>query len=780
MEKLSIAATMFCALVLAALAAAAGGEAAVVEHTFVVHEMNQTHLCNTTKIYVVNGQLPGPTIDITDGDTVVVHVINRLPHGLTIHWHGVRQMRSCWSDGAGFVTECPIPPDGDHVYRFNVTGQLDLVELDRRMHDGNFDDNPLSATINGKLGDLSNCSGKPEESFVLDVVRGKTYLLRIVNTALFSEYYFKVAGHTFTVVGADGYYLTPYKTDMVTVAPGEAIDVLMAADALPAHYHMVALANQPPEPDPQIPGFVSRGLIRYAGSSHNNNGLQVPTPLMPSQHNTMPSYYFHSNLTGLAHPDRHRVPMHVDKRLFFTLGLGSICRGTNKTCQRRRSPETIVVATMNNVSFRHPTNTSLLERYYDKRTSGVYTEDLPDHPPHPYNYTDRSLIPPGPLEEALEPTSKATKLRRFRYNTSVEIIFQSTALLQSDSNPMHLHGYDFFVLATGLGNYNPKTDPKKFNYHNPQLRNTVHVPRTGWAVVRFVTDNPGMWYLHCHFEFHIIMGMATAFIVENGPTPETSLPPPPPEFKSTVASPNRRSFLNTSTGECVQVDLPELHDHCVLALTSEGLLVLVHHKPQRNTVRLLNPFTGHLTELPPLTTLLSPHDQHMRMDLIGRFKRVLAAWGSGVANDDSTVVLCFNTLDVLGMAKPGDDHWTLLKCQFGSMLSPLMLAGRFYCVNWHNGVMSIIRRDASFHRAHLRLQKPCLLVSPHTVGDDPLRTDKVGLYMWEANQQGTAVPFVYATDFSSGKLHVSAQSVANSTGTYMGQVDGAAAGDGGD
>jgi laccase len=46
------------------------------------------------------------------------------------------------------------------------------VELDRRMADGNFDDNPLSATINGKLGDLSNCSGVPEESFVLDVQRG--------------------------------------------------------------------------------------------------------------------------------------------------------------------------------------------------------------------------------------------------------------------------------------------------------------------------------------------------------------------------------------------------------------------------------------------------------------------------------------------------------------------------------------------------------------------------------------------------------------------------------
>ncbi|KAL6592139.1 hypothetical protein ACP70R_049591 [Stipagrostis hirtigluma subsp. patula] len=144
-----------------------------------------------------------------------------------------------------------------------------------------------------------------------------------------------------------------------------------------------------------------------------------------------------------------------------------------------------------------------------------------------------STIPCRPsTSTTTSPASRIpTKLRRFKYNTSVEIVFQSTALLQSDSNPIHLHGYDFFVLAQGLGNFNPKRDYKKFNYHNPQLRNTVQVPRTGWAAVRFVTDNPGMSYLHCHFEFHIVMGMATAFIVENGPTPETSLPPPPPEFK---------------------------------------------------------------------------------------------------------------------------------------------------------------------------------------------------------------------------------------------------------
>jgi laccase len=255
---------------------------------------------------------------------------------------------------------------------------------------------------------------------------------------------------------------------------------------------MTAVANQPPPPDLQIRALYSRGLVRYAGVPADNGGAAVPTPVMPGQHDTMPSYYFRGNFTGLASPSRHRVPAHVDERLFVTLGLGSICRGGKKDCKLRRSNETITVATMNNVSFLHQTKASLLERHYDGTGEGLYTEDFPDRPPRPYNYTDMALIPVGALEEGLEPTTKAIRVRRFKYNASVEIVFQSTALLQSDPNPMHLHGHDFFVLAQGLGNFDHKKDVKKFNYHNPQIRNTVHVPRVGWTAIRFVADNPGM------------------------------------------------------------------------------------------------------------------------------------------------------------------------------------------------------------------------------------------------------------------------------------------------
>ena len=37
----------------------------------------------------------------------------------------------------------------------------------------------------------------------------------------------------------------------------------------------------------------------------------------------------------------------------------------------------------------------------------------------------------------------------------------------------------------------------------------------------------GMWFMHCHYDFHLSMGMAAVFIVEDGTTADTSLPPPP-------------------------------------------------------------------------------------------------------------------------------------------------------------------------------------------------------------------------------------------------------------
>ncbi|KAM0901433.1 hypothetical protein ACQ4PT_019983 [Festuca glaucescens] len=124
---------------------------------------------------------------------------------------------------------------------------------------------------------------------------------------------------------------------------------------------------------------------------------------------------------------------------------------------------------------------------------------------------------------------------------------------------------------------------------------------------------------------------------------------------------HRRCFLNTTTRECVKVDIPELHSYKLLAFTHEGLLVLACKPSCTTTICMLNPLTRHLIHLPPLSTLVHSEDHDNMLPERGglSLQSYYRAWGSGIANDDSTVMLCFH-LNMLGMAKPGDDHWTLL------------------------------------------------------------------------------------------------------------------------
>ncbi|GMP67884.1 hypothetical protein CsSME_00027718 [Camellia sinensis var. sinensis] len=122
-------------------------------------------------------------------------------------------------------------------------------------------------------------------------------------------------------------------------------------------------------------------------------------------------------------------------------------------------------------------------------------------------------------------TSKSTKVKKLKFNSTVEMVLQNIASLGIESHPMHLHGFNFHVLAQGFGNYDPINDPKKFNLLNPQARNTIAVPTRGWVVVRFQANNLGVWLMHCHMDIHVPWGLSMAFVVENGLTPSTRLPP---------------------------------------------------------------------------------------------------------------------------------------------------------------------------------------------------------------------------------------------------------------
>ncbi|XWS74215.1 hypothetical protein CRYUN_Cryun02cG0196800 [Craigia yunnanensis] len=67
---------------------------------------------------------------------------------------------------------------------------------------------------------------------------------------------------------------------------------------------------------------------------------------------------------------------------------------------------------------------------------------------------------------------------------------QGKSILGAESHPLHLHGFNFFVVGQGFGNFDPNKDPKNFNLIDPVERNTVGVPSGGWIAIRFLADNP--------------------------------------------------------------------------------------------------------------------------------------------------------------------------------------------------------------------------------------------------------------------------------------------------
>ncbi|GJY42201.1 laccase 3, partial [Tanacetum coccineum] len=92
-------------------------------YAFTVQEQAANRLCKNHRIVNVNGQFPGPTVEVQNGDSVAVKVTNASPYNVTIHWHGLRQLRNPWADGTEFVTQCPIRPGGSYTYKFTIQDQ---------------------------------------------------------------------------------------------------------------------------------------------------------------------------------------------------------------------------------------------------------------------------------------------------------------------------------------------------------------------------------------------------------------------------------------------------------------------------------------------------------------------------------------------------------------------------------------------------------------------------------------------------------------------------------
>ncbi|XP_010543748.1 PREDICTED: laccase-22-like [Tarenaya hassleriana] len=544
-------------LLLLALAFLVLADAKIRRYKFDVVMKNTTKLCSTKSIVTVNGKFPGPTLYAREDDQVIVNLTNHVNYNVTIHWHGVKQLRTGWSDGPAYITQCPIQPGGTFIYNFTLTGQRGTLlwhahiswlratvhgaivilprhrvaypfprphkekiiifgewwksDVEAVINQSTFTGLPPNVsdahTINGQSGPLLGCNSP---GYTLHVESGKTYMLRIINAALNDELFFKIAGHTLTVIEVDASYTKPFSADTLFLGPGQTTNALLTADQSSGKY-LITIS-------PFMDTIVTVDNVTGTAFLHYNDTTSSPSLVsdkIPPVNATSVALGFSDNLRSLNSRDYPaNVPLRVDHSLFFTIGVGiNPC----ETCINN----TKAVGDINNVSFVMPTIGILQAHYYN--ISGVFTDDFPGKPLIPFNYTANNST-------ANMRTMNGTKAYRLAYNSTVQLVIQGTSVIAPESHPTHLHGFNFFVIGKGVGNFDPLNDPKKFNLVDPVERNTVSVPTAGWTAIRFRADNPGVWFFHCHLEVHTSWGLKMVFLVENGKGPNETLLPPPSDL----------------------------------------------------------------------------------------------------------------------------------------------------------------------------------------------------------------------------------------------------------
>ncbi|KAJ5948228.1 Laccase abr2 [Penicillium verhagenii] len=74
----------------------------------------------TRDVILVNGQYPGPQLSLVQGDEVIFDVRNECPFNVTVHFHGIEQLNTPWSDGVPGMSQIPIDEGDSFRYQWTA------------------------------------------------------------------------------------------------------------------------------------------------------------------------------------------------------------------------------------------------------------------------------------------------------------------------------------------------------------------------------------------------------------------------------------------------------------------------------------------------------------------------------------------------------------------------------------------------------------------------------------------------------------------------------------
>ncbi|CAE6472638.1 unnamed protein product, partial [Rhizoctonia solani] len=120
------------------------------------------------------------------------------------------------------------------------------------------------------------------------------------------------------------------------------------------------------------------------------------------------------------------------------------------------------------------------------------------------------------------------------------------------------HGMTFWIVAEGSGTLSLEdAESVSYNTTNPIRRDTHIIPASSWAVLRFEANNPGVWFMHCHIDWHLAEGFAAVVVVQPDAVAEMTIPSANTAMCSEI--PDGLDVWSTSLGRRRRRSLPDAH-----------------------------------------------------------------------------------------------------------------------------------------------------------------------------------------------------------------------------
>ncbi|KAG1729891.1 laccase [Suillus occidentalis] len=431
---------------------------------------------------LVDGTFPGPLITAQKGDHFDIEVVNKLKDNsmfelTSVHWHGIFQNGTNYADGTSFVTQCPITPNHSFLHSFSAPNQAGTYW---------YHSHYSVQYCDGLRGALVIYDPEDPQAYMYDVDDASTVItladwyhafapdlrgtivvaqsilinglgryagapespLAVITVEQGKRYRLRLVQMSCdsnVLFSIDGHNLTIIEADGQLTEP-LVVDQLQIFAA--QRYSVVLVANQP------VDNYWVHGIPNSAQTYNGSAILRYKGApgADPATVDTTPTNPLQeTNLHALINPGAPGTAGYGNADYNITLEVSV----------------TGVQFFVNNVSFISPSVPVLLQILSGARDP-------------------TQLLPNGSVYV-------------FDANKVVELTVAITG--PGGPHPIHLHGHSFDVVQSANSN--------TFNYENPVRRDVVSAGSAGQQmVIRWVTDNSGPWFLHCHIDWHLDDGFA--------------------------------------------------------------------------------------------------------------------------------------------------------------------------------------------------------------------------------------------------------------------------------